>query len=77
MSSTIRPEWKGETRRDFLTLVTGATAVIGGAAAAAWALLDSMNPSAAVITAGAPMVIGVSKIAAGEQVVVRWRGSSM
>ena len=61
-------------RRDFLKLVTGATAAIG-AAALAWPFIDSMNPSADVIAAGAPMDIDLSKIASGQQVIVRWRGS--
>lgn len=60
-------------RRDFLKLVTGATAAIG-TAAFAWTLIDSMNPAADVIAAGAPMDIDLSKIAPGQQVIVRWRG---
>jgi ubiquinol-cytochrome c reductase iron-sulfur subunit len=61
-------------RRDFLKLVTGATAAIG-TAAFAWTLIDSMNPSADVIAAGAPLEIDVSKIEPGQQVIVRWRGT--
>jgi ubiquinol-cytochrome c reductase iron-sulfur subunit len=61
-------------RRDFLKLVTVATAAIGGAAFA-WSLIDTMNPAADVIAAGAPMDIDLSKIAAGQQVIVRWRGT--
>src|SRR5581483_278490 len=55
-------------------LVTQATAGIG-AAAVAWSLIDTMNPAADVIAAGAPMDIDVTKIAAGQQVIVRWRGT--
>ena len=61
-------------RRDFLKLVTMATAAIGGAAVA-WAFIDSMNPAADVIAAGAPMDIDVSKLAPGQQIVILWRGS--
>src|ERR1700733_12588231 len=61
-------------RRDFLKLVTVSTAAIGGAAFA-WSLIDTMNPAADVIAAGAPMDIDLSKIAAGQQVIVRWRGT--
>jgi ubiquinol-cytochrome c reductase iron-sulfur subunit len=61
------------TRRDFLQLVTGAFAAIG-TAAVAWTLIDSMNPSADVIAAGAPIDIDISKIEPGQQIVVRWRG---
>jgi ubiquinol-cytochrome c reductase iron-sulfur subunit len=60
-------------RRDFLKLVTGATAAIG-AAATGWALIDSMNPSADVIAAGAPIDVDLSSIAAGQQIVLLWRG---
>ncbi|HET6195821.1 MAG TPA: ubiquinol-cytochrome c reductase iron-sulfur subunit [Acetobacteraceae bacterium] len=61
-------------RRDFLALVTFATASIG-AAAAGWALIESMNPAADVIAAGGPIDIDLTKLAAGQQIVVRWRGS--
>jgi ubiquinol-cytochrome c reductase iron-sulfur subunit len=61
-------------RRDFLKLVTGAAAAIG-TAAFAWTLIDSMNPAADVIAAGAPMDIDLSKIGPGQQVIVRWRGN--
>jgi ubiquinol-cytochrome c reductase iron-sulfur subunit len=64
----------GETRRDFLNLVTGSFVGLG-VIAVAWAMVDSMNPSADVIAAGAPMDLDISKIDAGQQVVVRWRGN--
>ena len=60
-------------RRDLLKLVTGALAGIGGAAVA-WAFIDSMNPAADVIAAGAPMDVDMSKLASGQQIVVLWRG---
>ena len=61
-------------RRDFLKLVTAACAGIGSAAAA-WAFIDLMNPSGDVIAAGAPIDIDLTKLAMGQQVVVRWHGS--
>jgi len=61
-------------RRDFLKLVTGATAAIG-TAAVAWAFIDSMNPAADVIAAGAPIDIDLSKLSPGQQIVVLWRGA--
>jgi ubiquinol-cytochrome c reductase iron-sulfur subunit len=61
-------------RRDFLKLVTGATAAIGSAAAA-WALIDSMSPAADVIAAGAPIDVDLSKLSPGQQIVILWRGS--
>lgn len=76
-SASIGPDLHGHgpegTRRDFLGLVTGAFAAIG-TAAIAWTLIDSMNPAADVIAAGAPIDIDVSKVEAGQQIVVRWRG---
>lgn len=76
MSSTSHPIGQGETRRDFLMLVTGATAAIG-VVAAGWALVDSMNPAADVIAAGAPMDIDISKLEPGQQIIVLWRGAPM
>ena len=61
------------TRRDFLGLVTGGFAAIG-CAAVAWSLIDSMNPAGDVLAAGAPIDLDISKIEAGQQIVVRWRG---
>jgi ubiquinol-cytochrome c reductase iron-sulfur subunit len=62
------------TRRDFLGLVTGAFTFIG-AAAVAWAFIDSMNPAADVIAAGAPIDLDIGKIEPGQQIVIRWRGN--
>ena len=61
-------------RRDFLTLVTVAFAGIG-AAAFAWTLIDSMEPSADVIAAGAALDVDLSKLEAGQQIIVLWRGN--
>jgi ubiquinol-cytochrome c reductase iron-sulfur subunit len=62
-----------ERRRDFLILVAGA---IGGVAAvsALWPLVDSLNPSADVVAAGAPVDFDLSPLQSGEQKVVAWRG---
>ncbi len=60
-------------RRDFLTLVTLATAAVG-AGAIAWTFIDSMNPATDTLAAGAPLDIDLSKIAPGQQIVVLWRG---
>jgi ubiquinol-cytochrome c reductase iron-sulfur subunit len=64
------------TRRDLLSLVATAGAAIG-VGAIAWPLVDSMNPSADVIAAGAPIDIDISKLAVGQQIVVLWRGAPM
>lgn len=72
-ATTSGPE---PARRDFLQLIAVAGAAIG-AGAIAWPLIDSMNPSADVIAAGAPIDIDISKIALGQQIVVLWRGAPM
>jgi len=60
-------------RRRFLTT---ATTVIGGIGAAYVAVpfLASLRPSAKAEAAGAPVQVDISKLAAGEQLTVEWRG---
>jgi len=60
------------TKRDFLKLVTGAGAAIGGAAFAG-TLVDSMNPSQDVLALSA-VEVDLSKIAQGSGITVRWQG---
>ncbi|MBI3434734.1 MAG: ubiquinol-cytochrome c reductase iron-sulfur subunit [Proteobacteria bacterium] len=60
------------TRRDFLYVATASAAAIG-AAAAAWPLLDQMNPDASTIAAGAPIDVDLAPIALGQVVKVFWR----
>jgi ubiquinol-cytochrome c reductase iron-sulfur subunit len=72
-SSSAGPE---PTRRDFISLIALSGAGIG-TAAIVWPLVDSMNPSADVIAAGAPIDIDISKLAEGQQIVVLWRGAPM
>jgi ubiquinol-cytochrome c reductase iron-sulfur subunit len=62
------------TRRDMLLLLQAAGAGLVSIGAA-WALVDSMNPSADVIAAGAPIDFDISKLQPGQQVVILWRGS--
>ncbi len=62
----------GTPRRDFLTLVTLATAAVG-VAAVAWPFLDSMDPAADTIAAGSPVDIDISQMQPGQQIVVLWR----
>jgi ubiquinol-cytochrome c reductase iron-sulfur subunit len=59
-------------RRDLLQLVALAGAAFG-ACVITWPLAFSINPSANVTAAGAPLDIDLSKIAAGQQIVVLWR----
>ena len=59
-------------RRDFLKLVTGATAVVG-LGAVAWPLVDMMNPSADVL-ALSNTEVDLTPITAGLGTTVVWRG---
>jgi ubiquinol-cytochrome c reductase iron-sulfur subunit len=60
------------TRRDFLYYATaGAGAVAGGAAA--WGLVNQMNPSADV-RALSSIFVDVSGVEVGTQLTVKWRG---
>ncbi len=63
----------GVTRRDFLSMASTAFGAVG-AAVVAWPLVDSMNPSADVLAAGAPIDIDISHIQPGQQITVLWRG---
>jgi ubiquinol-cytochrome c reductase iron-sulfur subunit len=61
------------SRRDFLTLTTLAGAAIG-AGAFIWPFIDSMQPAADTLAAGEPIDVDISKIAAGQQIIIVWRG---
>lgn len=65
-------ESNSETRRDFLFYATGATGSVA-IGAAAWSLVDQMNPSADV-QALASIEVDVSGIEPGTQLTVKWRG---
>lgn len=62
-----------KSRRRFLI---GATSVVGAAGTAAIAVpfLDTWNPSARALAAGAPVEINISKIEDGQQVRQIWQG---
>ena len=62
------------SRRDFLTVAGTAIAAVG-AVCVAWPLLDSMNPSADVLAAGAPIDIDLTHVQPGQQIVVLWRSN--
>ena len=59
-------------RRDFIVVATYAMGAVG-AAAAAWPLVDQMNPAADTL-ALASTEVDVSKIAEGQAITVTWRG---
>ena len=62
----------GVTKRDFLTLLAGAGAVIG-LAAMAWPFVDSMNPSGDVLALSSTEV-DLTPIPAGMAITAVWRG---
>ena len=61
-------------RRDFLTLLTLATASVGGLAFA-WPFLDSLNNAGNDDAAGTAVEVDLSHLAPGQQIVVQWRGN--
>ncbi len=60
-------------RRDFLTLLTGAAAIVG-AGGFVWPFLDSLSPVGGSDGAQANVDVDLSKVAPGQQIVVVWRG---
>lgn len=62
----------GTTRRDFLFLATAATAA-AGVGAAAWPMIDSMNPAADTL-AQATIEVDLAPVAVGQAITVSWRG---
>lgn len=71
-SSDHTDEGNTPTRRDFIVLAASAFAGIG-AAAVAWPLINSMNPSADVL-ALASTEVDLSPIKEGQSITVMWRG---
>jgi ubiquinol-cytochrome c reductase iron-sulfur subunit len=61
------------SRRDFLFLATGSTAVIGSAAAL-WPLMGSLAPDASVVASGQPVEFDLAPIPVGQIVKLFWRG---
>jgi len=59
-------------RRDFIFTATAAVGVVG-AGAAAWPLIDQMNPDASV-KALASTEVDVSSLQPGQSITVLWRG---
>ncbi|MGF1624390.1 MAG: ubiquinol-cytochrome c reductase iron-sulfur subunit [Alphaproteobacteria bacterium] len=64
------------TRRDFLYLTVGAFSVVGGAVAI-WPFINSMNPAADVLAAGAPVDVDLAPLEEGQAITVVWRGEPM
>ena len=72
-TGALQAETQTESRRDFLFIATGAVAAVG-AVAVIWPLIDQMEPDAATIAAGAPLDVDIGSLAAGQQIIVKWRG---
>ena len=60
------------SRREFLTYTAGAMGAVG-AAAAAWPLINSMNPAADTL-AMSTTEVDVSNVKEGQSITVMWRG---
>jgi ubiquinol-cytochrome c reductase iron-sulfur subunit len=63
------------TRRDFIHIAAGAAAV-GAAAAAAWPLIDQMNPASDTLALSS-IEVDISKVPLGQQIVVKWQGKPL
>src|SRR5258708_6161616 len=62
-----------EKRRRLLLIGTSAAAGVAGVAVAV-RFLASWRPSARALAAGAPVEYDISKLEAGQQITVEWRG---
>ena len=72
MATTSEHAEEPGARRDFVYLLTGATAAVG-TAALVWPLIDAMNPSADVL-ALASTDVDISGVEEGMRITVTWRG---
>jgi ubiquinol-cytochrome c reductase iron-sulfur subunit len=72
MADTTHGGSASGTRRDFINLLVNTTAVFG-AAAVAWPLISSLNPSQDVL-ALASTEVDISQIEVGQAITVKWRG---
>ena len=62
----------GDSRRDFLTLATGAMGV-AAIAGIAWPFIDQMNPAADTLALSS-IEVNLSGIEVGQRITVKWRG---
>ncbi len=70
--ATVASTKTGSERRDFLYIATGAAAAVG-TGLAAWPFIDSMNPSADVLSVST-VEFDASLMQPGQRVTVKWRG---
>ena len=72
MADTTHGGSDSGTRRDFINLLVSTTAVFG-AAAVAWPMISSLNPSQDVLALSSTEV-DISQIEVGQAITVKWRG---
>jgi ubiquinol-cytochrome c reductase iron-sulfur subunit len=72
MADTTHGGSDSGTRRDFMNLLVNSVAVFG-AAAVAWPMISSLNPSQDVL-ALASTEVDISQIEVGQAITVKWRG---
>ena len=72
--ATTDPAHDDPSRRDFIH-IAAAAAALGGVGAAAWPLIDQMNPSSDV-RALSTIDVDLARVPVGQQIVVKWPGST-
>lgn len=72
MADTTHGGSDSGTRRDFMNLLVNSVAVFG-AAAVAWPIVSSLNPSADVLALSS-IEVDLSQIEVGQAITVKWRG---
>ena len=72
MEQTTEHEEEGVKRRDFLFVAAGGFGAVA-VGAAAWPLIDQMNPSADVLALSS-VEVDLSPIEVGQAIKVKWRG---
>ena len=74
-ASVAAPSAPEPARRDFIFILTGA-ATVGLAGGLAWPLIDQMNPAGDTL-ALASVEVDYTKVALGQQIVVKWQGKPL
>ena len=73
MADTTHGGSDSGTRRDFINLLVNTTAVFG-AAAVAWPIISSLNPSQDVLALSS-IEVDLAPIQTGSAITVKWRGA--
>jgi ubiquinol-cytochrome c reductase iron-sulfur subunit len=72
MADTTHGGSESGTRRDFMNLLVNSVAVFG-AAAVAWPIINSLNPSQDVLALSSTEV-DISHVEVGQAITIKWRG---